>query len=69
MTAAAHKPGTGEQTASAETRYEVSAKDLPLHCPMDGMRLWDAHPRVFLPIEDSGETRCPYCGALYILVP
>lgn len=46
---------------------EVSAADLPLHCPMPGQSLWNAHPRVFLPIEDKGEALCPYCGTLYKL--
>jgi len=53
--------------ANAVSRYEVTTADLPLHCPMDNMSQWNSHPRVFLPIEDSGEARCPYCGALYIL--
>jgi len=52
---------------NAEKLYHVSHKDLPLHCPMDGMSLWDSHPRVFLPIEDSGEAICPYCSAKYVL--
>ena len=55
------------EEANTQTRYEVTAKDLPLHCPMEGMRLWDSHPRVYLPIEETGEARCPYCGALYVL--
>ncbi len=57
-------------TPNAETRYDITRKDLPLHCPMPGMSLWDSHPRVYLPIEDSanGEYRCPYCGAMYVLV-
>jgi len=38
-----------------------------LSCPMPGMTLWNSHPRVYLPIEDSGEERCPYCGAVYVL--
>lgn len=62
-----HKPGTGNTVASAQQRYEVTRADLPLHCPMDGMALWNSHPKVYLPIEDSGEERCPYCGAVYIL--
>ena len=33
-----------------------------------GMRVWDSHPRVYLPIEDEGEVQCPYCGATYSLV-
>ena len=56
------------KTPNAATRYEVTAKDLPLHCPMPDSTLWDSHPRVFLPIEDTGEAKCPYCGALYVLI-
>jgi uncharacterized Zn-finger protein len=61
------KPGTGTTPANAQQRYTVTRKDLPLHCPMDGMTLWNSHPRVYLPIEASGEERCPYCGAVYVL--
>jgi len=53
--------------ANAERRYEVSAADLPLHCPTEAMSLWNSHPKVYLPIEATGEARCPYCGALYVL--
>ena len=52
---------------NAAKRYVVSKKDLPLHCPMDDMSLWDSHPRVYLPIEDKGEAVCPYCGAHFSL--
>ncbi len=52
---------------NAENRYEVTRADLPLHCPMDGMSLWNSHPRVFLPIEATGKAKCPYCGAEYTL--
>ena len=48
-------------------QIEISAKDLPLHCPVPSMRLWNSHPRVFLPIEETGEALCPYCGTLYTL--
>lgn len=44
---------------------EVTAADLPLHCPTPDMRLWNAHPRVFIAVEKTGEARCPYCGTLY----
>jgi uncharacterized Zn-finger protein len=57
-----------EQTANKQRRIEVNADDLPLHCPMPAMLLWNAHPRVFLPIEQSGEALCPYCGTRYILI-
>ena len=52
---------------NAENRYEVTRADLPLSCPMPAMSLWNSHPRVYLPIENSGQERCPYCGAMYIL--
>lgn len=48
-------------------RYEVTEADLPLHCPLDSMSLWNTHPRVYLPIEEAGEVVCPYCGAHYVL--
>ncbi|MBK9161889.1 MAG: zinc-finger domain-containing protein [Nitrosomonadales bacterium] len=47
-------------------RYiEVTAKDLPLSCPMPDTHLWSAHPKVTLPLKHGGEARCPYCGTLY----
>lgn len=53
--------------ANSENRYEVTQADLPLHCPMDGMSLWNSHPRVYLSIEETGKAKCPYCGADYLL--
>lgn len=53
--------------ANAQNRYEVTRADLPVHCPLPGMSLWNSHPRVFLPLEETGEARCPYCGAVYVL--
>lgn len=55
-------------TSSTERRYEVEKKDLPLSCPSVQDESWDAHPRVFLDIEETGEVLCPYCGAHYVLV-
>ena len=52
---------------NAENNYQVAVDDLPLHCPMPGMYLWNSHPKVFLPIEETGEAKCPYCGANYRL--
>ena len=48
-------------------RIEIDHDDLPLHCPMEGMSLWNSHPRVYLPIEETGQELCPYCGTLYVL--
>lgn len=72
--AATHESGDSSRSstvqqipANAQNRYEVTAADLPLHCPMEGMSLWNSHPRVYLPLEESREARCPYCGAIYVL--
>ena len=51
-----------------QKRVEVSAGDLPLHCPLPSQKLWNTHPRVYLPIEMTREARCPYCGTLYELI-
>ena len=53
---------TGHDT---QNQVEVTADDLPLHCPTADMRLWNTHPRVYIPVEKTGEARCPYCGTLY----
>ena len=54
------------QKGHATQRYvEVTAQDLPLYCPTPEMSLWQAHPRVFIPVEKTGEARCPYCSTLY----
>jgi uncharacterized Zn-finger protein len=50
-----------------KTSVAVTAADLPLHCPLPSQALWNKHPRVFLPIEATRESRCPYCGTLYTL--
>ncbi len=61
-------PGAeGEVPASTKRVYRVTAADVPLCCPMPDMRLWDAHPRVYLPITELGHVVCPYCDAEYIL--
>lgn len=56
-----------EQQGCTQRHYEVERKDLPLCCPMQDDRLWDAHPRVYLPIEETGKAVCPYCEAHYTL--
>lgn len=54
-------------TASTRRHYEVTHADLPLSCPMPDMRLWDSHPRVYLPIAEKKRVICPYCDAEYTL--
>ncbi len=53
---------------NAKAQYEITRADLPLSCPMPDMALWNSHPKVFLPVEATGEAKCPYCGASYSLV-
>ncbi len=52
---------------NAENHYEVTEADLPLSCPMPGMYLWNSHPKVYLPIEETGTALCPYCSATFTL--
>jgi uncharacterized Zn-finger protein len=53
--------------SNAARTYEVEESDLPLSCPMPQMALWNSHPRVYLPIEETGSAKCPYCGAEFTL--
>lgn len=56
-----------KEQACAAQHYQVTKADLPLSCPLPRYRLWDSHPRVYLPIETTGRAVCPYCNAEYIL--
>ncbi len=54
--------------ACKEKVYVITKKDLPLSCPTDDMTLWNAHPKVYLAIEEAGgKIICPYCDAKYVL--
>jgi uncharacterized Zn-finger protein len=57
-----------ELSDNTQRYIEIQGKDLPLHCPTSAMPLWNTHPRVYLPIEKTGEALCPYCGTLYKLI-
>ena len=46
----------------------INRSHLPLSCPLPGQVMWNAHPRQYLPIEESGREQCPYCGTVYVLV-
>lgn len=54
--------------ANAQREYEVSRQDLPLSCPTPDQKLWNSHPRVYIPIEETGTATCPYCSTTYRLV-
>ncbi|VAW76974.1 hypothetical protein MNBD_GAMMA12-1108 [hydrothermal vent metagenome] len=53
---------------NAVSKYQVKKNELPLHCPLPNMSKWNSHPRVYLPIEESGHARCPYCSAEFVLL-
>jgi uncharacterized Zn-finger protein len=56
--------------AKQTTSYvELDGKDLPAYCPNPAMPIWSSHPRVYLPLEQHGEGKCPYCGTVYKLKP
>ena len=59
--------GQDLQLPNTQNFYKVTRDDLPLHCPMPGSSLWNSHPRVFLPVEETGTAKCIYCGAEYML--
>tara|TARA_Y100000588_G_C14237004_1_gene917787 strand:- start:765 stop:959 length:195 start_codon:yes stop_codon:yes gene_type:complete len=51
-----------------EQVQKITKADLPLSCPTDHMVLWNAHPKVYLPIEETGQETCPYCGTCFELI-
>jgi uncharacterized Zn-finger protein len=57
----------GTHTPNDQPTYTVTRQQLPLHCPLPEMSLWNSHPRVYLPIETTGKAKCPYCGTDYTL--
>ncbi|MGH8041351.1 MAG: zinc-finger domain-containing protein [Rudaea sp.] len=61
------EPVTVPGASCAERVLDVQWGDLPLACPLPGTELWNAHPRIYLPIHRSGREACPYCGTIYRL--
>ena len=45
----------------------VSKNELPFHCPPKEAQKWNMHPKIFLPFDEEGRAKCPYCGAIYKL--
>ncbi|ASJ71478.1 zinc-finger domain-containing protein [Granulosicoccus antarcticus] len=56
------------QQPNSQTFVEVTSDELPIHCPTPDSSLWNSHPRVFIPLHESPEARCSYCGTVYRLV-
>ena len=66
-----HQTDANDETlapANTQECYEVTREQLPLSCPTPEQKLWNSHPRVYLPIEETGEATCPYCSAQYKLL-
>jgi uncharacterized Zn-finger protein len=47
--------------------HTITSNDLPLSCPLPSASQWNAHPRVFLSLDEEGKAICPYCSSTYIL--
>lgn len=60
-------PETAAKTQGVGRVIDISRDDLPLSCPRPQDEVWNMHPRVYLPIEETGEETCPYCGTRYRL--
>jgi uncharacterized Zn-finger protein len=54
---------------NAQRSVMIAAKDLPVHCPLPNSSLWNSHPRVYIPLQETanGRALCPYCGTEFIL--
>jgi uncharacterized Zn-finger protein len=57
------------KTPNAQRSVLIAPKDLPVHCPLPNSSLWNSHPRVYIPLQEtaSGRVLCPYCGTEFIL--
>lgn len=59
--------------SKAQTVVELLAKDLNhqggVFCPspLADMKIWNAHPKVYLDVAHTGAAKCPYCGTEYQL--
>ena len=58
----------GLRQPNDQNRYEVTADDLPIRCPLPGSSLWNSHPRIYVALDANGFGKCLYCGAEYVLV-
>lgn len=54
-------------TDTTPKTVDVTAGELPLHCPQGNAPAWNLHPRVFLDIVHTGTAVCPYCSTRYVL--
>tara|TARA_B100001250_G_scaffold298141_1_gene259642 strand:- start:3469 stop:3651 length:183 start_codon:yes stop_codon:yes gene_type:complete len=50
-----------------DASIQIKLNQLPLHCPLPEINLWNQHPKVYLPIDAFKKVKCPYCGTEYEL--
>jgi uncharacterized Zn-finger protein len=50
-----------------EKVVSIAPTELPLHCPTQSQESWNLHPKVFLPLDEKQQAKCPYCGTEYQL--
>ena len=55
--------------ACTHQQVTLTEADLPLCCPRVPETLWNAHPRVYLPLHPGKTVKCPYCSTEYHLEP
>lgn len=56
-----------KKQANTEKEYHIKRKELPVCCPKPDMHHWNSHPRVYMPLPEQKEAKCPYCGAKFVL--
>lgn len=56
-----------KEPSCTKKTYIVRKHELPISCPTDDMILWNAHPKVYLPLDKTGNEVCPYCSTRFIL--
>lgn len=56
------------QQATKDDVVRIKSADLPAYCPTEEMGLWNSHPRVYIPLEETPRAACPYCGTRFELV-
>jgi len=67
MTDTSPKGSPPDSLSTTTQPVRVTWAELPLSCPRPGNPLWSLHPRVYLPIHETGMEQCPYCSTVYVL--
>jgi uncharacterized Zn-finger protein len=57
-----------DKAVQTSPTHTVATADLPLCCPRPDTAIWNAHPKVYLPISLEKKVTCPYCSATYELI-